>query len=174
MRGFGASRRHAARNTITGFEAPCSCGNRIRRRLGSPAASAGTRVARLRTEASGPSAAPRPLAVQVEHLRLRCPSTHAAVSYPQNWPLPTRSPKCRTCRPVPPCSGPVPCGRALGRQTVASPQARHLSARRAQNINARVGDTLPEVNAGLKSKTGQHCEHRVEDGECLWMALENV
>ncbi len=62
------------------------------------------------------------------------------------------------------------CGRALGRQTVASPQARHLSARRAQNINARVGDTLPEVGGGLKGKAARHCEHRVGNGDCLWIA----
>jgi len=59
---------------------------------------------------------------------------------------------------------------ATGR--IASPQVRSLSARRAQNINARVRDTLPDVITALKSKTELCCAEIVEGGDLLWMGLQ--
>jgi hypothetical protein len=48
-----------------------------------------------------------------------------------------------------------------------------LPARRAQNINARVSDTLPEVVKGLKRKPGTRCEQIVIVPDLLWIILEN-
>jgi hypothetical protein len=47
-----------------------------------------------------------------------------------------------------------------------------LTARRAQDINARVSDTLPEVMKALKSKTGRRCEELVIVAGLLWKFLE--
>jgi hypothetical protein len=55
----------------------------------------------------------------------------------------------------------------------ASPQVRSLSARRAQNINARVHDTLPDVIVALKSKANLCCAEIVIVGELLWKFLQN-
>jgi hypothetical protein len=48
-----------------------------------------------------------------------------------------------------------------------------LSARRAQNINARVSDTLPDAMKTLKSKTKLCCAEIVIVMELLWKFLEN-
>ena len=56
----------------------------------------------------------------------------------------------------------------------ASPQARFLPARRAQNINARVSDTLPDAMNALKSKEVRRCAEIVIVMELLWKFLENV
>ena len=42
----------------------------------------------------------------------------------------------------------------------------------AQDINACVSDTLPQVFSGLKGKSGRRCEEIVEGGDLLWMELE--
>jgi hypothetical protein len=57
--------------------------------------------------------------------------------------------------------------------SVASPHVRSLSARRAQNINARVSDTLPELMTPLKSKPELRCAEIVIVRELLWKFLEN-
>ena len=54
----------------------------------------------------------------------------------------------------------------------ASPQVRFLSARRAQNINARVSDRLPDARKTLKRKTVRRCAEIVEGGDLLWMGLQ--
>ncbi len=47
-----------------------------------------------------------------------------------------------------------------------------VSARAVQDINARVGDTVPESRRVLNGKSLRGCEQFVEDRERLWMALE--
>ncbi|MBZ5513197.1 MAG: hypothetical protein LAN70_18775 [Acidobacteriia bacterium] len=54
----------------------------------------------------------------------------------------------------------------------ASPHVRSLSARRAQNINARVCDTLPDAMQTLKRKTKLRCAEIVIVRELLWKFLE--
>ena len=56
----------------------------------------------------------------------------------------------------------------------ASPQVRSLSARRAQNINARVSDTLPDADWRLKGKTSLRCAEIVIVGKILWNFLQNA
>ncbi len=74
-----------------------------------------------------------------------------------------------------PCQGPVARPRAYGAQrTVASPQVRPLPARRAQDLDARVGSNVPEEPKLLKAKPDRDCDNHVEDGNCLWTALENA
>lgn len=78
-------------------------------------------------------------------------------------------------KPVLPCQGPVAL-RALRRCSAAAPLHHRkfglLPARRAQDINARVNDTLPEVIMALKSKSAQRCAEVVIVGRLLWKFLE--
>jgi hypothetical protein len=48
-----------------------------------------------------------------------------------------------------------------------------LSARRAQNINARVSDTLPDAKTVLKRKQVRRCAEIVIVMELLWNLLQN-
>jgi hypothetical protein len=84
--------------------------------------------------------------------------------------------RCRACRTSPPLprTGCLRPALREAQRAFASPQVRHFPARCAQDINARVGLTLPETVRRLKRKAARDCEHRVEDRDCLWITLENA
>ena len=58
---------------------------------------------------------------------------------------------------------------------VASPRVRHLArAKRSQDINARVGENVPEAGSELNTKMRLSCEEIVIVAALLWKFLEIV
>jgi hypothetical protein len=56
---------------------------------------------------------------------------------------------------------------------VASPRVRHLArAKRSQDINARVGENVPEAGSQLNRKARWSCEEIVIVAALLWKFLE--